>query len=303
MFESADLLLNVSGVLDRPEDYLTVGRLAYIDGDPVFTQAGLAAAEADLPSVKERTRKLQLSARVDAHDVHFTLGERLAAAPTTGHEWKPTRQPIVLSEWHRSAPFRDAYTTVMSWTSYRPVRVNGRVYAQKDVEFARFVDLPALVPSVKLEIALGATRHADWESAGPDALSPPELLRRRGWHVVSAGAAGGDLDRYRTYVESSKAEWTVAKNGYVLGRPGWFGCRSACYLAAGRPVVVQDTGFGDLLPVGEGILTFETPEQAAAALVDVDANYERHARAARMLAEEYFDSDKVLSLLLEEAMR
>jgi glycosyltransferase involved in cell wall biosynthesis len=109
------------------------------------------------------------------------------------------------------------------------------------------------------------------------------------------------VDSYRRYVQTSKAEWSVAKNGYVRGQAGWFSCRSACYLAAGRPVVVQDTGFGAALPVGEGILPFRTLEDAAEAIRAVEGDYVRHAKAARAIAEEYFDSDRVLSRLLEEA--
>jgi hypothetical protein len=112
-----------------------------------------------------------------------------------------------------------------------------------------------------------------------------------------------DLDSYRAYIQSSKAEWSVAKNGYVAGQSGWFSCRSACYLAAARPVVVQETGFSKVLPVGEGILSFTTPEEAVAGIRQVEADHGRHSRAARAIAEEYFDSDKVLSQLVERAMQ
>jgi hypothetical protein len=111
-----------------------------------------------------------------------------------------------------------------------------------------------------------------------------------------------DFDSYRQYIESSQAEWSVAKNGYVVGQAGWFSCRSACYLAAGRPVVVQDTGFGPVLPVGEGLLAFTSVEEAVAALQEVEANYARHAQAARDIAESYFDSDKVLARLIDDAL-
>jgi hypothetical protein len=120
--------------------------------------------------------------------------------------------------------------------------------------------------------------------------------------VVEAGEVVGDLDRYRTYVESSLGEWSVAKNGYVQGQPGWFSCRSACYLAAGRPVVVQDTGFASVLPVGEGVVAFRTVGEARDALAEIHGHYARHARAARAIAEACFDADRVLSDLIERAM-
>jgi hypothetical protein len=128
------------------------------------------------------------------------------------------------------------------------------------------------------------------------------LLAYKGWNVADPAVVCPDLDSYRQYIESSKAEWSVAKNGYVVGQPGWFSCRSACYLAAGRPVIVQDTGFGSVLPVGEGLLSFTTLEEAVAAIREVDADYARHAKAARAIAETYFDAALVLTRLVNEAL-
>ncbi len=122
------------------------------------------------------------------------------------------------------------------------------------------------------------------------------------WRLVDAHVSCGDLDSYRRYIQSSKAEWSVAKNGYVEGQPGWFSDRSACYLASGRPVVVQETGFSKVLPVGEGLVAFSTIEEAAEGIRAVEADYPRHRRAARRIAEEFFDSKKVLSQLLERAL-
>jgi hypothetical protein len=292
---SADLLLNVSGTLRRPQDYRRIPRLAYVDSDPVFTQVRLSLPRG----------QLKFQRRLAAHDVHFSFGEALSAqVPATGYGWRPTRQPVVLSEWRAGRPYRDAFTTVLSWTSYRPLRYRGRSFAQKDVELRRFLRLPRRTGSARLELALGATPHVEWETGaepGSRAATPAELLAREGWSVVDAERACGDLDGYREYVESSKAEWSVAKNGYVVGRPGWFSCRSACYLAAGRPVVVQDTGFGEVLPTGEGIVPFASEDEAVAAIEDVESRYEVHARAARDIAGEYFDARRVLSRLVEEA--
>lgn len=278
---SADLLVNVSCSLARPDQYRQVRRLVYIDTDPVFTHAKLARGQLDF-------RKL-----VDAHDVHFSFGERLSQdVPGTGHRWRPTRQPISLVEWEPQVGRRNAFTTVMNWKSYNPVTYGGRTYGQKDAEFLRFLRLPAVVAPSPLEVAL---------STGKAREGPHDLLRRHGWRVVDAANISRDMETYRDYIRSSMAEWSVAKNGYVVGQPGWFSCRSACYLAAGRPVVVQDTGFGAVLPVGEGIVPFRTMEEAAAAVREVEANYARHAKAARAIAEEYFDSRKVLASLVEEA--
>lgn len=282
VIQSADLLINISGVLERPEEYRSAGRLIYIDSDPVFTQVKLARGQRDF-------RKL-----IDMHDVLFSFGECFSAAvPDTGHRWRPTRQPVVLSEWRPGKPHREAFTTVMNWTSYNPVVYAGQTYGQKDIEFLRFVDLPRLVSPTVLELAVneGKTRH-----------TPRSLLAHKGWKVVDPAVVCPDFDSYRRYIESSKGEWSVAKNGYVVGQACWFSCRSACYLAAGRPVIVQDTGFRPVLPVGEGLLAFSSIEQAVSAIRQVEADYERHARTARAIAETCFDANKVLSRLLDDAL-
>jgi hypothetical protein len=302
ILKRADLVLNVSGSLEFPANYRQVGRLVYIDTDPVFTQVKLARGDEDF------------GRRVAAHDVHFSYGERLSnSVPRTGHNWRPTRQPIVLSEWNPSNSTRDTFTTVMSWTSYKPLTYADKVYGQKDVEFYRFLELPMKVRPTTLEIALTDIEHVNWRTElknMPPAVvdlmqqqkewSSRELLVHTGWNVVDAKIRCGDLDSYRNYIQCSKAECSVAKNGYVQGQPGWFSERSACYLASSRPVVVQDTGFSAVLPVGEGILAFRTIEQATYAIEEVEANYAREAKAARAIAEEYFDSEKVLTRLVEE---
>jgi hypothetical protein len=282
VIQSADLLINVSGTLEHPEQYRQVRRMAYIDSDPVFTQVKLARGQLDF-------RKW-----IDLHDVHFSFGECLSAqVPETGHQWRPTRQPIVLSEWRPEKPFREVFTTVMNWTSYKPVVYGDQSYGQKDLEFIRFQELPSLIAPTALEIAV---------NTGKTRRTPRQLLAHKGWRVVDPADVCPDLDTYRQYIESSKAEWSVAKNGYVRGQPGWFSCRSACYLAAGRPVVVQDTGFSNVLPVGEGLVPFSTVEEAVAAIQNIQDRYEWHAKAAREIAETYFAADKVLTRLLDIAL-
>jgi hypothetical protein len=276
---SADLLLNVSGMLSRPGAYREIARLAYIDTDPVFNQAKLANGDAAF-------RRL-----VDAHDVHFSFGERLiGAVPAGGISWRPTRQPIVLSEWQAPQPRRDAFSTVMNWRARRKTGDHG---GEKDVELLRFADLPRLVAPAVLELAI---------ERGKNSEAQLELLASKGWRLVDPRRACASLEDYRAYLGSAMAEWSVAKNGYVRARPGWFSERSACYLAAGRPVVLQDTGFSDVLPVGEGIVPFTTLEEAAAGVRDVRERWRRHSEAARQIAAECFDSDKVLTRLVEEAL-
>jgi len=305
VLKTADLLINVSGTIEYPERYRSVGRMAYIDSDPLFTQ------------VKLLQKMPGFSSRVDAHDVHFSFGESFSEAmPDTGHRWLPTRHPMLLDEWTtRAPPSRQVCSTVMNWTSYPPVVHKGVSYGQKDVEFRKFLSLPLEVAPAKLEIALANTVHVNWQTQSggfteevkaivdetPD-ISPRDLLLRTGWRVVDPHQCCSDLDAYRNYITSSRAEWSVAKNGYVMGRPGWFSCRSCCYLAAGRPVIVQDTGFSSVIPTGKGVLKFTNLEEAAEAIREVEADYKRHAEAARGIAAVYFDSEKVLKSLIERAM-
>jgi hypothetical protein len=230
---------------------------------------------------------------VKAHDAHFSFGEQIMQSElANGIEWRSTRQPVVLSEWNPSAPRRDVFTTIMNWTSYASVNYRGQAYGQKNLEFQRFVDLPCRVRPAVIELAA---------ATGKKERTPRDLLADKGWQVVDPLQVCGDLSSYRTFIESSKAEWSVAKNAYVRGRSGWFSERSACYLAAGRPVVLQDTGFSEFLPTGEGLLAFSDLEGAVAGILEVEEHYDRHARAARAIAEEYFDSKKVLSRLIAEA--
>jgi len=223
---------------------------------------------------------------VDAHNVHFSFGECLPGTlPETGHHWIPTRQPIVLNLWRPETSFRRLFTTVMNWASYGSERFNGHTYGQKDIEFSRFLDLPGRIAPTEIEIAVRGTSK--------------DLLRSKGWRVVPATQVCGDYESYRRHIESSMAEWTVAKNAYVKGSPGWFSDRSACYLAAGRPVVTEDTGFSVVLPCGEGLLKFSTIEEADDAIRRVEGDYQRHTVAARRIAEEFFDSSRVLERLLQ----
>jgi hypothetical protein len=274
----ADVVLNVSGVLRRPGDWERRGVLVFVDTDPVFTQ------------IKLLQGRREFSADVDAHDRHFTFGETLPEAlRATGHDWIATRQPVVPSLWRTGRDPGPRFTTVMNWTSYKPVRFDGREYGQKDVEMTRVLDLPALVAPVPIELAVndGKTRR-----------TPVDLLRHRGWHVEHPDAVCGGWAQYRDYLQASRGEFSVAKNGYVQGRCGWFSERSACYLAAGRPVIAQNTGFDAVLPAGRGLLAWSSVEEAAECIRGVERDYDAHARAARRVAGECFEAAGVLGRLL-----
>jgi hypothetical protein len=278
---TADIIMNVSGTLEDPDRYRGAARLVYIDTDPVFTQIQLALGENE-----------KFVSRIAAHDRHFTFAQHVEMLPPTRFRWLPTRQPVDLAEWTERPPAREAFTTVMNWVSYPPLWYRGECYGQKDIEFLRFLDLPSRVPT-PFEVAVPIIYDVHWR--------PTDPLASSGWHRVNAFDVCGDLDRYRSYITSSRAEWTVAKNLYVRGQAGWFSERSACYLAAGKPVVTQDTGLDGVVPSGEGLFVFRTMDEAVSAIEAINRDYRRHASAAHEVARQFFDAPVVLSELIERA--
>ncbi len=278
--DGADLVLNLSGRLHAPALLRAARRRVYVDLDPGFTQIWQAGYGADM--------------NLAGHDAYATVGLNLGQpecpVPTLGLAWRPILPPVVLEEWLPSGTPGDAYTTVADWRGYSPVEWDGVWYGQKSDEFLRLIDLPGRV-ACQLEICL---------AIHPDEPDLPRL-RAAGWRLSDPRACTGDEHAYRQYVRGSRGEFSVAKHGYIVGRTGWFSDRTACYLAAGRPAVVQDTGIAPHLPLGEGLLTFDDVDGAAAALHAVESDWDGHARAARALAERYFDSDRVLNQLLDIA--
>ena len=277
---TADLLLNVSGVTPLRPWVLEIPTRVLIDTDPVFTQIRHLMDPAARRSAEQ-------------HTAFFTFGEVIpgggSEAPNDGLPWQSTRQPVVLDTWPVTpGPPGGKFTTVMQWDSYPSREYGGRRFGMKSDSFGPYLDLPRRAAGA-FELALGS------------ASAPREALRARGWSVVDPLAPTRDPWTYQDYIRSSKAEFGVAKHGYVAGRSGWFSERSAGYLASGRPVIAQDTGFSDILPIGDGLLAFNDPEEAAAAVDAVNRRYAHHCRAARALADAYFDSDLILTRLIEAA--
>ncbi len=285
----AELFLNVSGGCWLRDEYRGAKRIAYLDSDPCYSQAKLQAVEQGT-ATDEQAYSVGL---IRAHNCFFTFAENIGAAdctiPSCGLEWHPTRQPIVLDDWPYSF---DAgarrYTTVMSWkTDVTLPTLSGTTYGGKDVELRRFMDLPRRV-GVSLELAL----------SGP---APHAELTQHGWHIVDAHEKSVTPDVYFDYLRGSRAEWSIAKNAYVASRSGWFSTRSAAYLALGKPVVVQDTGFRPYYPVDAGIFAFSTIDEAAAAIDAVEHDYKRQCEAARATAEREFAAERVMGRLLADA--
>ena len=273
------LLLNVMGYLDDPDLLAAAPRRVFLDLDPGFPQMW---------------RALGLHDAFAGHDDVVTVGTRVglpgSTVPTCGLDWIHTLPPVDLEHWPagRDAP-NGAFTSIATWRGpFGPVDFAGHRYGLRVHEFRRFLDLPSRT-GVALEVALSIDSG---DAADRDAVAGA------GWVLADPRAVAADLSAYRAYIERSAAELSIAKQMYVDTCGGWFSDRSACYLAAGRPVVAQDTGFGDALPVGEGLLRFATADEATDAVDEVRAGWHAHARAARALAEEHLDAPRVVERLL-----
>ena len=279
---AADLLVNISGHLRMPEITARFRRRAYVDLDPGFTQIWHVQG-ADLG--------------VDAHDAHFTVGENIGRPgcdiPTGGFEWHAVPPPVVLDRWPvADSPDPGRFTTVAGWRgAFGRVEYEGRSYGLKVHEFRKVIDLPRRVP-LTFELALDIHPGDHKDSAA---------LEEHGWKLVDPRPASRGPFEFRDYVQGSGAEFSVAQGIYVETHSGWVSDRTVRYLASGKPALVQDTGFAANYPAGQGLVAFSSAEEAAREAQRIAADHAAHAAAARALAEERFDSDRVLPRFLEQA--
>lgn len=273
-----DLFINMSGRFHLRAILAAAPRRMYLDLDPGFTQVWQAQYHVDM--------------NLAGHDRYVTVGLNLGQPdcplPTCGLAWQSTVPPVVLDEWSAADEPPGPYTTVADWRGYGSVEWDGVWYGQKAQEFTRLMPLPGRV-AAPLEICL-AIHPAEADRAA---------LLAAGWQLSDPAVHSATADSYRDYIRRSRGEFTAAKHGYVAGRTGWFSDRSVCYLAAGRPVILQDTGFSRYLPAGAGLLAFSDLDSAADALAVVERDYHVHAAAARRIAEDHFDARRVLPRLLE----
>ncbi len=285
---TADVFLNVSGASAIPDKLGPRCATVFLDTDPGYNQFVLAerypwAAHAD-----------RWATLVAAHDRHFTYAENLGAAdcpiPTLGYDWQPTRPVVSMAAWRavRDTPIAASapFTTVMTLGYFPgPVTHRGTLYDAKAVEFERFLPLRRRT-GVPIELLVTGDKV------------PPEPIRVAGWHVTDGTAATATAADYQAVIARSAGEWSVAKNVYAATNSGWFSSRTACYLAAGRPAVVQETGWSRHVPGGAGVIPFTTVDGAAAALEAVTADPACHRAAAVEVAREYLAADRVLPPLL-----
>jgi hypothetical protein len=273
------LLLNISGMLAEPALTEHIPVRVYLDLDPGFNQLWHLSA---------------IDVGFDGHTHFATIGLGLGGPdcpiPTCGLAWIATRQPIVLSEWPPTERVAfDAFTTVGNWRGYGSITHDGVFYGQKAHALRQFITLPR---KSRQSFLLALAIH-------PDETNDLARLATEGWQLVDPARVAGTPDQYRSFIQASIGEFGIAKSGYATARCGWFSDRSICYLASGRPVVAQETGFSRFLPTDEGLFAFETEDDVLSAVDAIAGDYARQARAARRVAEEYFDASSVLPLLLD----
>jgi hypothetical protein len=278
----SDMLINISGMLADETMMSSIPIRVYLDLDPAFNQLWNAVHGIDM--------------RFAGHTHHVTIGQAIGdpgcPVPTCGLHWLKTWQPIVLDRWPRvERVTHDALTTVGNWRCGGTIEYQGALYGQKVHSMRQFQSLPAMTHE-KFMLAL---------AIHPDETPDLATLSANGWCLLDPARVADTPSNYQRFIQGSKAEFGIAKSGYVISRCGWFSDRSLCYLASGRPVVAQDTGFSRFLPAGEGLFAFESGEEVVEAVQALRKDYTRHAAAARALAEELFDSNRVLKRLLDQA--
>lgn len=283
LYREADALLNVTGAQEIRAEHLACPRRVYVESDPFAAQ--VKAAQGDEGVL----------AALAAHDTHFSFGENLGApdcdVPAGPFRWLPTRQPVILDLWdNRDSPAGTAYTTITTWHNKgKDIAYRGETYYwTKDREFLKFLDLPRR-QRVSFELAAGVSDDVR------------RRLLEHGWRLVHSVDISRDVGLYRDYIQRSRGEFTVARDQYVRPNTGWFSDRSACYLAAGRPVITQETGFSKFLPTGKGLFAFRSMDDILAAVDRIESDYQGNCRAAREIAAEYFAAEKVVGSLMERA--
>lgn len=284
LYRQADAFLNVTASQELREEHMACPRRIYVESDPFAVQ--IKVAQGDEPTIKA----------LKAHDTLFTFGENLGAPdcdiPVERFRWLPTRQPVAMELWENPFPPArgTAFSTITTWHNKgKDLEWRGETwYWTKDREFKKFLDLPRR-RDVKFELAVEVDEDVH------------RLLTANGWNIVHSLPISRDINQYRRYIQNSRGEFTVAKDQVVRPLTGWFSDRSCSYLAAGRPVITQETGFSKYLPTGKGLFGFRTMEDILTAIDIIESDYEGSCTAAREIASEYFAAEKVLGSLMERA--
>ena len=279
IFRTADMFIDMGTHGSWATEAEKTGMRVLIDGEPAFTQIKMA-------------NNLSAGIEQPQYDQYFTTGKNInteySTSPTAGIKWKYLYHPVQVDMFPVvPCPKNAFYSTVMNWQSHEPIEYNGKIYGQKNIEFQKFIDLPKHV-SVGMQVAVSGKKL------------PIDTLKKSGWDVADARLMTISFERFCQYIRESRGEFSVCKNVFVANQSGWFSDRSAAYLASGRPVIMQDTGFSRHLPCGEGLFAFNTLEEAKMAIEEIESDYELHSKMARHIAIEYLDTGIVLKSFLKE---
>jgi hypothetical protein len=285
--ETADIFINISASTIMRHEYMAVKKRVLIDSDPMFTQI----QHWDDTNPEQSVNAIKGSF---AHYTHlFSFGENIGKEscriPTFDFSWNVTRQPICLNFWRLNGTSHSgAFTTIMNWSTRNKLIYEQEEWGQKDIEFQKFKTIP------------GKLKHLHFTIIAADnskKMDRSELVNY-GWHLLDPLKTIGTVDQYKKFIHQSLGEFSVAKETYVKSKSGWFSCRSACYLASGKPVITEETGWSEYIPSGNGLIAFHDMASAISAINAIASDVNKHSKAAVEIAEEYFNADKVLGNLI-----
>jgi hypothetical protein len=288
--KTADVFINVSASTYLREEYLSIPKVVLVDSDPMFTQIQ------DWDDDNHGTSICNIKKAYEVYDYLFTFGENINGSdckiPTYNLKWHTTRQPICLDHWKiiSSHKTHHVFTTVMNWSSRKKMKYRNEEWGQKDVEFEKIKQIPCLF--TKAEFCMAVADNSN--------KMDHKTLQAFNWIIQDPLTTLRNAEDYQHFIQHSSGEFSVAKETYVKSNSGWFSCRSACYLASGKPVITQQTKWSDYIPSGKGLFAFTDTASALEALEQVTADMELHSKAAAEIANAFFDSNKVLTDLLEQ---
>ena len=290
--KTADIFINLSCSTVMRDEYYKIPNRVLVDTDPMFTQVQYYK-EVQGP---EETSTQQM---LKGHNYLFSFGENIGKPgcriPVFDFDWKTTRQPVCIDLWSTGI-FDQAvqtFTSVLNWSARKDLEYDNETWGQKDIEFMKYLELPLSIPDVRFEVVINPPTNTESSyDAG--------LIRSKKWNIIDPRQRVAKYNDYISFIKGSFAEFCIAKETYVKSYSGWFSCRSACYLAAGKPVVAQETGWSEYIPTGKGLLSFRDNNSAIECVEEILRDSKKHTRAAKEIAIEYFDSKKVLNDLLDK---
>ena len=290
---TADVFINISCSTFMREEYLKIPKRILIDSDPMFTQMQYGIELSGHDSAKKWTTKIML----ENHNFLFSFGENIGSPdckiPLFDFKWNTSRQPVCLDYWNNNQLVKNgSFTSIMNWSGRKKLIYNNEKWGQKDSEFNKIKDIPLKVTGRNFEVVIN-------KPLNQDSNFDPVELKNLGWVVLQPDQTVANTRDYQNFIYNSAAEFSVAKHTYVKSNSGWFSGRSACYLAAGKPVITQDTKWTKFIHTGEGLFAFTDMESAIEGINRVYSNLVYHSKMAKEIANEYFESNKVLTTMLK----